>query len=212
MAYIVGLTIITLIDKRLGEIKINIPKQNVNVKIEDFEEFKSINNKNESLKNNLDNKYDFYSDQIPNPNDVNYIKFNKIPEEQILEKSVCIFNHFHKNCDHGSMNYPDPYIMNPIDKIYHMNNIANNFTKQDYINWLWLHNQKKKELPYEHLKNLNKLEKGDTNINFIFARKILQNDASEYFDKMYNLDINFGKPFDHGLHGLDSANEHIYNF
>ena len=170
LAYIMGITIVTLIDKHLGNmvlpeqnIVLNIPeeaftnqskyKQNIKENINDNikENIKENDDDTNDETNNLVEGFDNYDLQ-------NYTLNNSIPTTD-LKQTVCFENHNHNKCLYGRMNYPDPQLMSPIDHRYFKYNYQPNLTLQDYANWLWLYTDTEDELPYIHLKNLYKLRK-----------------------------------------------------
>ncbi len=195
IAYMVGLTIVTLVDKRLSNISINLPKQNVIVKYvteknsDEIEHF-----------NNYESKY--ILNKIYEPD------YTLIPK---IETTICFKDHCHQTCQHGETNYPDPHTMSPIDKRYFKYSYPGNFTLQDYINWLWQYKNTEEELPYEHLKNLNKLKRG---IPLIPKKGVLppptkfyvEKDTASYFKKLYGDEINLSAPLDTELYGLEGYN------
>lgn len=110
---------------------------------------------------------------------------------------TCIKNHIHTkngrdmNCTYGLTNYADPKDMSQIDyKIFNLN-YPSNLTLQDYINWLYCYKDKEDELPYNHLKNLEKLKHGK---ELVEEHGVLpppgynypSMTSKAYFDKMYN--------------------------
>ena len=113
---------------------------------------------------------------------------------------TCIKNHIHTkdgkdmNCTYGVTNYADPKDMSPMDyKIFNLN-YPSNLTLQDYINWLYCYIDKEDELPYNHLKNLEKLKIGKELVEehgvcpppgYNYPSMT----SEDYFDKMYN-DVN----------------------
>ncbi len=193
VAYIVGLTIVTLIDKRLSNISINLPKQNVVVQLPE-------NKIQEGFENCSTFEPKGFSAEFKN----NQQKVDLAPPE--LCKTFCYQNHQHAICHPGTMNYPDPNTMTPIDKRYFKYNYADNFTKQDYINWLWLYKNSQEELPYEHLKNLNKLMKGNMDITQPPSFISVPTSTADYFRKMYNQELNIDEPLNTELYGLQGAN------
>lgn len=98
-------------------------------------------------------------------------------------------------CNYGTTNYADPNDMSDIDYKIFILNYPNNMTLQDYINWLYCFKDKKDQLPYNHLKNLEKMEMGK---ELIVEEGILpppgyyfpKMNAEDYFDKMYNNETN----------------------
>lgn len=81
-------------------------------------------------------------------------------------QQACFKNHVHNKsnksseCFYGTTNYADPKDMSPVDYKVFMLNYPPNFTLQDYVNWLWCYQNQKDKLPYNHLRNLEKLELG----------------------------------------------------
>jgi len=57
-------------------------------------------------------------------------------------------------------NYPDPAFMSVSEKIQYMSNYRDDFTLLDYRDWLLLFKNDQARLPYIHLRNLQKLERG----------------------------------------------------
>ncbi len=189
VAYIFGLILINLVDNRLSNIKLNIPKQEVIIK---YPEEKYIsehfsNGDNDLIKKNqkkiIEYKtFDKDGDQNNKPNfDEDYYKMasenkdvegfdndfsNKNDEWKLTQKNkykICYKNHQHvKNtkCSYGITNYADPYDMTPVDIRLFTLNYPPNMTMQDYINWLWCFKDMENKLPYNHLKNLLKIKKG----------------------------------------------------
>ena len=98
-------------------------------------------------------------------------------------------------CTYGTTNYADPNDMSDIDLKIFILNYPSNMTLQDYINWLYCFKDKKDQLPYNHLKNLEKLDMGK---ELIVEEGILpppgyyfpKMNAEDYFDKMYNEETN----------------------
>ena len=113
------------------------------------------------------------------------------------KSNVCCKNHVHikngrnTNCTYGVTNYADPKDMSPIDlRIFNLN-YPPNMTLQDYINWLYCYIGQEEQLPYNHLKNLEKLKMGKELVaeegitpppSYYFPAM----NAKDYFDKMYN--------------------------
>lgn len=219
--YLFGLTLINIIDNKLKNIKIDINyKNNIesfdNKKIESESESKeieisdsqkynfltgeNITNKdtNKSNKTNFDN--DFYEQS--NKNNVEGFSIDPLNEfkEWNIEKKkthVCFKNHNHQKdgknlqCTYGVTNYSDPHDISPFDlKIFQLN-YPSNMTLQDYVNWLYCFIDKEDQLPYNHLKNLEKLKMGKNLVEeegilpppgYVFPPK----NSEDYFNKMYN--------------------------
>ena len=94
-------------------------------------------------------------------------------------------------CNYGPTNYAYPSDMSPIDKKVFMLNYNDNFTIQDYTNWLKCFKNDKEGLPYNHLKNLNKILKGQ---KLVYKKGVVppptkvqpEMCSEEYFNKLYN--------------------------
>ena len=177
------------------------------------------NNNNSNIDNNIDNdknnKTIYNKDKIKKSNTKKQpVKFNTDLENidgfsndvkntykdwniETKKTQVCCKNHIHikngKNtkCTYGVTNYADPKDMSPIDlRIFYLN-YPPNMTLQDYINWLYCYIDIEDQLPYNHLKNLEKLKLGK---ELVTEEGILpppgyyfpSMDAKDYFDKMYN--------------------------
>ena len=93
-------------------------------------------------------------------------------------------------CNYGPTNHAHPMDMSPIDKKIFMLNYSGNFTIQDYVNWLKCFQNKKDELPYNHLKNLTKVENGE---QLVYKKGVVpppeeiqpELSSEEYFNKLY---------------------------
>lgn len=190
IAYIFGLTLINIIDNRLN--KIIIPE-----KFENYEEIKEpvIPSKSGKYDKEYYNQMEF--DSIVKGNNKNDTFLFKEWKIEDVKTQVCIKNHVHEkkgndlNCTYGLTNHADPNDMSSIDyKIFKLN-YPTNMTLQDYINWLYCYTDKENELPYNHLKNLEKLKLG---IELVEQHGILPPPgyyypplkAEDYFNKLYN--------------------------
>jgi hypothetical protein len=214
--YFFYIHLINTIDKKLNSINIDINYPEYehfnNTKSETFDSEsdntsnkKIINKKeytfidNNLTKTNFDNEY---YEQMNKNNRVEgfFVDPPNTYKEWDIEKKqtqVCCKNHEHKkdgrdlNCTYGVTNYSDPHDMSPIDLRLFQLNYPQNMTLQDYINWLYCFIDKEDELPYNHLKNLQKLKAG---------KELIQEDgilpppgyyypasnSENYFKKMYN--------------------------
>lgn len=109
-------------------------------------------------------------------------------------RNLCFRNHKHtKKCNYGPTNYADPRTMNTIEKRTFMLNYPPNMTMQDYTNWLYCFvNGGEDQLPYNHLKNLEKLKKGiplvkEEGVCPPSGKYFPPLDAEKYFQTMYDL-------------------------
>jgi hypothetical protein len=211
IAYIFGLSLVNVIDDRLNKINIEQSKNNeLNKPIENFvsenkreiSEYKTYDfNKGNVIKNKNNFDAEYYNQMSK---DSRVEGFSNNPSDSYKGWSIeqkktqtCIKNHIHKkdgkdmNCTYGITNYADPKDMSPMDyKIFNLN-YPSNLTLQDYINWLYCYIDKEDELPYNHLKNLEKLKLGKELIEehgvcpppgYNYPPMT----SESYFDKMYN--------------------------
>ena len=170
-------------------------------KIENFENSQKINKeKKENFHTNFDKE--FYKNMYKDAKIEGYV--NEVPERdfqswEIEKKSqqVCQEDHEHQKdgsstkCSYGVTNYADPCDLSPIDLKIFMLNYPSNMTLQDYINWLYCFKNKEDELPYNHLKNLKKLQMGK---ELIEEHGVLPPpsyyypalNSKDYFDRLYN--------------------------
>jgi len=177
-AYIIGLTIVAIINKRLTDISINIPApiiqwpSTVTPPITTPPPLNSTNNLKEGFGN-------------PNPAPINcplrdddLRGFGKrreyadctettsqVAEEKLQQMNrVCIMKHGHNKylCQYGKTNYLNPMELDPVNRRLYQYNYFQNMTLQDYINWLWLYEKEPEKLCYEHNRNLAKLLEGKT--------------------------------------------------
>jgi hypothetical protein len=156
------------------------------------------NNKDEKIKTNFNNDY-YKKNQKNKVEGFSIDPLNEYKEWNVEKKrtQVCIKNHIHKkdgrdlNCTYGVTNYSDPTDMSPFDLNLFQLNYPPNMTLQDYINWLYCFIDKEDQLPYNHLKNLEKLKLGKELIEeegilpppgYVYPPK----NSEDYFNKMYN--------------------------
>ena len=159
-------------------------------------DFKTGKLENDKFNYNFDKDYydSMYSYKVEGFADLPAYKGWTFERKEML---VCYKNHLHVKdgkstmCTYGVTNYADPKDMSPVDLKMFMLNYPSNMTLQDYINWLYAYVGKEDELPYNHLKNLEKLKMG---IELVYEEGVLPPPAynyppmraEDYFDKMYN--------------------------
>jgi hypothetical protein len=221
--YLFGISIIEIIENKLNNIKLNIEypnnlnkissqslehfdiNLNSNSVIKKDEDKNIINNSNQKINFNTNFDADYYN-QMSIDNRI--LGFSNTPDDGYKGWSIdkkkmqtCIKNHSHRkdgkdiNCNYGATNYADPKDMSEMDLRIFILNYPSNLTLQDYINWLYCFIGKEDRLPYNHLKNLEKLKKG---IELIEEEGILpppgyyypKLSAEDYFQKMYNNETN----------------------
>ena len=171
-SYIVGITIITVINNRFKEISINLPpinlptgqpqpaEPNASSQPETIQEnftLKPILNPSSNLNYTNDDLRGFiaqkeYADCTE--------ATSQIQQEKMIQMNdVCLMQHDHKKymCHYGRTNYMNPADLDPVNQRIYKYNYFQNMTLQDYINWLQLWKDDGEKLTYEHFKNLEKL-------------------------------------------------------
>jgi hypothetical protein len=193
----IGMCIINVIDKRLSDITINIPKQNVVLKIPEKTSIEGMNNKRHTLGNYSEHNDNGILEGFDGKIKVQCVnthgsKSNNQPWQ--IDNNQCIKNHHHDEapiCEYGPTNYQDPQNMSPVDRDLFKYNYPSNMTLQDYINWLKLYQDTKEELAYDHLVNLRKINRG-IKLKYEFgicppsSKYAPPTNAEEYFNKLYN--------------------------
>jgi len=90
-------------------------------------------------------------------------------------------------CQYGPTNYKDPKDMTPDELAVFKAKYRNNFTLQDYKNWLLLYRADAQHLRYNHRENLKILLRGgqltDRDLPNVSIKPPM--DAASYFQKMY---------------------------
>jgi hypothetical protein len=199
IGYIIGISIVSLIDKKLSNISINLPKQNIVLDLNGIERSLYPRTSGATLPKGASSIEMFENKK--DEKDANEEEFtNYLPPPELAQRTCCE-NHAHTTCQRGPMNYPDTAMMTPIDRRYFKYNYPNNMTLQDYINWLWLYRTNAEELPYNHLRNLKKLMRGEC---LVASKGVLPPpsyinlplNTEQYFNKMYNGDLNIIRPLD----------------
>jgi hypothetical protein len=154
---------------------------------------KSINQKksNHNIKvRELYTNVDGVSPQEQEKNNVSVWNFDYESHDKI--KNNCFQNHTHtKECSYGETNFADPRTISVVEKRIFTLNYPPHMTIQDYANWLYCFVGKEDQLPYQHLKNLEKLKKGfplikEEGVTPPPAQHYPPMDANTYFEKMYD--------------------------
>lgn len=176
VAYILGITLVSVVDKRLSNISIKVPKQNVTVNMEQFSNspFEPTNQTEQTETDQTfepNTKPTHFADiqqqvkdmKTPPLNGVDQFRDYRLRPDLFNQssppESTCQLNHAHKNCSYGPTNYPDPLDMSQTERRAFATNYPQNLTLQDYTNWLWT-NKHNTSLSEEHTTNLNKLKSG----------------------------------------------------
>jgi hypothetical protein len=137
---------------------------------------------------------------------------------------TCFKNHQHSKdrtsvgCSYGPTNYSDPHDMSSMDYNLFTLQYPQNMTLQDYVNWLYCFIGKENQLPYNHLRNLEKLKIGK---KLVYEEGVLPPPgyhypgltAEDYFDKMYNNDneLNIAAPLHSQTNAMLGYNENDYS-
>ncbi len=194
--------------------------------IENFNE----NKKNQSI---IDNEFSksFGSAELTNVNGYSQLEANNNNlednsawnfdyEKHDAIKNLCFKNHIHsKECTYGHTNYADPRTMSIIEKRTFILNYPPNMTMQDYVNWLYCFIGKEDQLPYNHLKNLEKLKKGiklvkEDGVCPPPAQYFPPIDSEKYFKNMYDAkshEIAFAPKLNSNTSSLVGANYNQYS-
>lgn len=176
-AYIIGLTIVAIINKRLTDISINVPTPQVTVQWpkdmqppatvpittppplqEGFVVTPAKINcplRDDDLRGFSGQKE--YSDCTD--------ATSQVAEEKLQQMNrVCLMKHEHNKylCHYGQTNYMNPGELDPINRRLYQYNYYPNMTLQDYINWLWLYEKEPEKLCYEHNRNLTRVLNGES--------------------------------------------------
>lgn len=226
VAYILGLTLVNVVDKRLSNISINIPKQNVTVNMENFtnqsdqsNQSNQSNKQNKELPQSVDEPHNFADMQQTVENmrtpeiggADKYRDFKLRPDlfnQDSTPENVCLLNHTHGNCTYGPTNYPDPQDMSTLERRAFANNYPANLTLQDYANWLYTNKHNRANLSKEHNANLNKIEnkiplRYEAGVTPPPSTITKPENASEHFANLYKDNPQFKYSLTHPLHQSD---------
>ena len=221
VAMIFGMTIINVVDKRLSEVTIKIPKQNVVVTLpngpspvedEGFTSDHTIHSKPQppQQQNSKQQKH-----PLQNPED------SQVPQTPFTNgESVCTKQHAHGAgvgglCQYGPTNYALPADMSPTDRKVFKVTYPDNMTLQDYINWLWLYNSTPDRLTKDHRKNFEALKRGMvlSYSDMPSSKNSPPLNSQQYFDKLYDLsgEVNWRLPLNMDTNGLLGYNYSDYS-
>jgi hypothetical protein len=209
--YLIALSVVAVIDHKIGDIKIQMPKIEITK-----EKFQSTAKEPENIDEEFA-KLDSFEIQIP----LSGKNHREIPEKinELQHKSGCenqkkigctkdsdcnVTNNNGKNvcksdgscyclsgsglfCQYGPTNYKDPKDMTESERKIFKYKYRNDFTLQDYKNWLMLYKDDPQHLRHNHRENLKILLRGGQ-----LTEKDLPNirikppmDPADYFQKMY---------------------------
>ena len=201
--FFIGLGVNNLIEKKLKNIKINIPKT---INCELNKNVKEIKEKFTNLGLNEINK-----DPSPEPKKVTNVSYNTILplnnneyENSELVKSNKLkkederiyINPFIKNKEDDNLMKPKQNYQNPESMVSEERNAfkfgyPDNMTMQDYVNWLYLFKDKPNMLNLDHYTNLQKLE-NNVELEYKYgvtppsSKFIPPLNSDNYFNNMYS--------------------------
>ena len=117
-------------------------------------------------------------------------------EQTKSSSHLCTKDHNHLKCNLGVMNYADPKDLSKMDFNIFKLNYPPNMTMQDYVHWLYCYKGEEHKLPYNHLKNLEKLKKGielkeEKGVCPPPGYDYAPLTSDKYFDQMYNINDEF---------------------
>jgi hypothetical protein len=211
LAYTVGISIVSLVDNKIGAIEVKIPKIQVDTHFdvsEDAHQLIHICPKENSKQHNVIEQFEDGSTQLPTPEhsattEIATGKRMKIGCETDADcnivnggdglnvcksdgKCYCVSGSG-TFCQYGPTNYKDPKDMTDIERRTFKYKFRNNFTLQDYKNWLILYRDDAHHLREHHRDNLATLLRGgnldEKDIPNIRIKPPME--AADYFAKMY---------------------------
>lgn len=212
VAMIFGMTIVNVVDKRLSEVTIKIPKQNVVVTLPG-QNSSSVSTCEEGFSSD----HTLHSKPQPKEKEKTSEKYKNQEESQVPQtpftngESVCIKQHAHGAgvgglCQYGPTNYAYPHDMSPTDRQVFKVTYPQNMTLQDYINWLWLYTSTPDSLTKDHRKNFEALKRGMalSYSDIPSSKNSPPLNSQQYFDKLYDLSgqVNWRLPLNMDTDGL----------
>jgi hypothetical protein len=211
--YLIALSVVTLVEHKIGDIKIQMPKieivkehfdnkkKNSEVVTED-KKITNNENSNNKEKNEFDNLEKLLSEPTTNNKETTKVTTNEIKCSKDSDCNVVNGNGLNVCkqdgtchclagsglfCHYGPTNYKDPKDMTASELERFKYKFRNNFTLQDYKNWLILYKEDPHHLRMHHRENLKILLRGgqitDKDIPQVRIKPPM--DASDYFQKMY---------------------------
>ena len=212
--YMIFLLILSIIDRKLTGIKINIPKQDIVIDRLDSKPKELFTNSSENndishTKHILSKDIDHETDKLSRISGYSHLEGqpyyidNKKPivdhddDNNVFYKMHKINSTNNKEQSYGRTNYPDPDTMNAFDKRIFKTFYQDGMTLQDYVNWLYLHGEdgSKMKLPYEHMKYYNEIKNGR---KLKYRKGICppkakpgghKSNSAEFYQNLYNDDI-----------------------
>ena len=182
LAFILGFLILLVIDRRLSQIRITVPKPEVLIQ---------WNQSKESFTENVEQN-DKTNNQNKEPEKVE--KPEKFEEKKKINVEPWSGNLNEPNPPaiyggdrYGPMNYPFPKDMNHQQRSMFLFGYPPDMTNQDYINWLWLYRGQEGNLDLIHLQNLERLKVGRSLANMAppAPRQAAPINAQDYFERQY---------------------------
>lgn len=195
LAFILGFLILLIVDRRLSQIRITVPKPEVHIQWNE----KSNHNTKESFANESTPQTEI-TPELPTTN-------APITQEEVIttktddgvEKKKITVKPWTGNItepnppaiygeDHyGPMNYPFPSEMTEEQRVSFVFGYPADMTTQDYINWLWLYRGQEGNLDLIHLQNLERLKSGRSLANIAppAPRQAAPINPQDYFERQY---------------------------
>lgn len=218
VAMIFGMTIVNVVDKRLSEVTIKIPKQNVVVTLPGQNNSSLVGEEGFSSDHTLHSKPE---PQPKSPEQYQNQEESQVPQTPFTNgESVCTKKHTHGAgvgglCQYGPTNYAYPPDMSPTDRQVFKVTYPQNMTLQDYINWLWLYEKTPDSLTKDHRKNFEALKRGMvlSYSDMPSSKKSPPLNSQQYFDKLYDLSgqVNWRLPLNMDTNGLLGYNFSDYS-
>lgn len=219
VAMIFGMTIVNVVDKRLSDVTIKIPKQNVVVTLPDQNQ-----DKNQSyVEEGFSSDHTLHSKPLKQSESESFKnqEESQIPQTPFTNgESVCTKKHAHGAgigglCQYGPTNYAYPPDMSEKDRQVFKLTYPDNMTLQDYINWLWLYEKTPDNLTKDHRKNFEALKRGMvlSYSDIPSSKKSPPLNSQQYFDKLYDLSgqVNWRLPLNMDTNGLLGYNYTDYS-
>lgn len=196
LAFILGFLILLVVDRRLSQIRITVPKPEVHIQWSK-ESFESQSEDNSSPKQDVPlSKEEELPSKKEEPITEKYeepVKTTQDEKKKItvkpwtgnisLPNPPAIYGEDH----YGPMNFPFPSEMTDEQRSMFVFGYPADMTTQDYINWLWLYRGQEGNLDLIHLQNLERLKSGRSLANIAppAPRQAAPINPQDYFERQY---------------------------
>lgn len=188
VAFIFGFLILLIVDRRLSQIRINVPKPEVTI---------HLPSQPELIKESF----------ISKPEAEPIIKLESWSGNIQEPSPPAIFD----NQTYGPMNYDFPSNLTPEKRRLFLFGYPSDMTLQDYVNWLWLYRGHEGNLDLVHLQNLERLKIGKPIIQQIppTSRKAPPLNAQDYYERQYPVAYPPNQPT--GVHWTYNSRDYVDN-